>query len=284
MAQSNFSLVRMVGGRHKYVLAKPKKQKNDQPMIFVHGMAGFAAYLIPKMEYFASLGNWCVAPDIMGHGERNEVDLFGKSVNDYVDDIGHFTDTVVRKETKAPIIYIGHSMGGLIVAKKAEQRDDVAAVVLVTPAPPKGVVLIPGGLVSLTFGDLRRFVGMMLGGERFVPSRTFLESLFVDPIASKHVIDLWEAKKVRNESLLVALQLGLSQVEVDASKVRAPMLVIGARKDKIVHHTVAHRTKEYFDADYHLLENLGHMCPFESGWEETAGVIASWLKAKNIHA
>lgn len=274
----------MAKGGHNYLVAKPKKQKSDKPMVFVHGMAGFAAYLIPKMEYFASLGNWCVAPDIMGHGERHGMDLSGKTVNDYVDDIGHFTDTIVRKETKAPLIYVGHSMGGLIAAKKAERRDDVAAVVLVTPAPPKGVMLIPGGLTSFTFGDIRNLMSMMLGGGQFVPSRTFLESLFADPVASKHVIDLWEAKKVSNESLLVALQLGLSQVEVDASQIVAPMLVIGARKDKIVHHTVAERTKEYFDADYHLLEKLGHMCPFESGWEETAGVIASWLKTKKVHA
>lgn len=278
------SLVRMVDGEHKYFLAKQKTGKyvkqRGQPVVFIHGMAGFAAYLIPKMEYFAKEGYTSLAPDIIGHGERNEVDVSRKSMHDYIADVHEFIDRVVRKDNREPLILVGHSMGGLIAAKLAEVRHDVGHVVLITPAPPKGVLLLPGGLITLTLDDLRRIISMLLGGGRFVPSRSLLESLFADPVASKRVIDLWQERRVSNESFLVALQLSLSYVAVDATKITAPVLVVGAKKDKIVHIRTVRNTAEYYNADYLVLEHLGHMCPFEAGWEETARVILEWLKKK----
>ena len=273
----------MVSGEQKYLVAKPIAVKHRRTMVCIHGMAGFAAYLIPKMEYFAERGYTCFAPDIVGHGERNKIDVSGLGVLDYVADVNDFIDHTVRKENDAPLILLGHSMGGLIAAKLAEMRTDVGHAVLVTPAPPNGVLLLPGGMISFTLDDVRRLIKMMLGGARFVPSRHFLESLFANPKASKHIIDQWEARRMSNESLLVALQLGMSHVAVDARKINAHMLVIGAKKDKVVHHRVAKKIQEHYGADYHLIEDLGHMCPFEAGWEQTAAIIETWLKEKKAH-
>jgi alpha-beta hydrolase superfamily lysophospholipase len=277
------SIVPLEKGEHKYLLARPKNGniKSRHRIVFVHGMAGHAAYFKPMMGYFASRGYKCYAPDIEGHGERHHVDISGKFIKHYVADVGHFTDTVVSADGDGPIIYVGHSMGGLIAAKKSEKRSDVSGVVLITPAPPRGVLFYPTGLLSLTLNDVLGF-GKMLQGEHFVPSRRLLESLFADPIASKKVIDMWESRRVSNESFFVMLQLGLTLVGVNPDKINSPMLVIGAKKDKIVHHRVAERVATHFGAEYHSLEHLGHMCPFESGWEETAGIIDAWLKKKGL--
>ncbi len=282
MANSAVSLVRVADGEYRYLLAKPLvspgTNNNRKPLICIHGMSGFADYFAKKMEYFAREGYACFAPDIIGHGARSEIDISKKGVHDYIADVNKFINHVVCKESGESLILVGHSMGGLIAAKLAEIRNDVGHVVLVTPAPPKGVFLLPGGLISLTLGDLNGLIVAAFGGERFSPSRRLLESLFVDPVASKQVIDEWEGGRISNESLLATLQLGFSRISVDARMITAPMLVIGAKKDKIIHHRSARSTAEYYAADYHTLERLGHMCPFESGWEETAEVILMWLK------
>ncbi len=283
MKNPNASLLRLDEKGHKYFIARPKGRWNNRVMVFIHGMAGFAAYLVPKMTYFASRGYLCYAPDIMGHGERHEIDISGKFVADYVEDVSDFIERIVRDSCCGRIILVGHSMGGLIAAKIAEERDDISASVLITPAPPKGISLVPCGIFSITVSDVRGIARMVAFGERFVPSRTFLESMFADPAASREAIDQWESRRVSNESFFVVYQLGFSRFAVDSEKVDAPMLVIGAKKDKLVSHRVAGRISEYFGADYHRIETLGHMCPFEAGWEETAGVIDDWLKKKELY-
>lgn len=283
MSESLFTMIRLEKAGHISFFAIPRVGTDEKAMLFIHGMAGFKDYLIPQMEYFASRGIMCFAPDIMGHGERNNIDVSGKGILDYVDDVSHYADTVMRSETTAHIVLVGHSMGGLIAAKLAEKRSDVSAAVLITPAPPRGVALYPGGLVSFTLGDVSGLAKKMVGHGTFIPSRKFLESLFVDPKASKSVIDQWEQKRVSEESTLVARQLGLSLLAVDERKIAAPMLVIGAKKDKIVHHRVARSAARYYGADYHLIGSLGHMCLFESGHEEVSQVMSAWLVQKSIY-
>lgn len=277
------SLVRQDRHGHNFLTARPKRARYQQPKVFIHGMAGFAAYLGDAMLHSAHSGFVCNAHDITGHGEREGEDISGLGVLDYVHDASNFIDRIVRpKHGDAPIILIGHSMGGLIAAKLAEIRDDVGHVVLVTPAPPRGVMLLPGGMLSISMSDVFGAISAVLGGKQFAPSRRLLESLFADPEASRHIIDLWEKRKINNESLSVLLQLGLSQVEVDKSKITAPMLVIGAKRDVVVHHSVASRVAEHFGADLHIHEELGHMCPFEAGWEENSRVITEWLLRQGV--
>ncbi len=273
------SLIRQEKGGHNFLVARPKVVRHKTPIIFVHGMSGFAAYLVSLMEFFASRGYIAYAPDIVGHGERAVSDLSGVGVGDYIADVGDFITHVVLPKHNDGVIIVGHSMGGLIAAKLAE-RPEVTRVVLITPAPPKGVLFVPGGFIRFTWDDVLSVIRKSIHNEPFVPSRKMFESLFADPDASKPVIDLWTTRRISNESLLAALQLGTSQIAVDAGRITAPMLVIGAAKDVVIHSRVAERVAAYFHADFYLLESLGHMCPFESGWEETAHCIENWLIAE----
>lgn len=273
---SAFSLVRQEKHEHNFLVARPHVIAEDTPMVFVHGMSGFAAYLVDLMEYFARRGRICYAPDIVGHGERHRDDLVGVSVRDYIADVDDFIEKVVVPAHGQGFIVVGHSMGGLISAKLAE-RPDVTHAILVTPAPPKGVLFMPGGFIRFTWTDLLSVVRMGIAGEQFVPSRKMFESLFADPDASKEVIDLWTTRRISNESLLAALELGTSSIHVEREKITAALLVIGAAKDVIIHPRVSSRIAEFFRADFHMLETLGHMCPFEAGWEATAVVIEEWL-------
>lgn len=276
-------LKRYSANGHTYLVARPRIARYKQPIHFLHGMAGFAGYLIPPMLHKAELGFTCYAHDIAGHGERHEENIRGMGVLDYVADASDFIDKVIRpKHGNAPLILAGHSMGGLMAAKLAELRDDVGHVVLVTPAPPQGVPYLPGGAMKLSISDVLAMLSMACGGPRFIPSRRFLDSLFADSVASKSIIDLWEKRQISNESLLAALELGFAQIRVDPEKISAPMLVIGANKDVVVHPSVAARIAAYFGAEKYTHEHLGHMCPFEFGWEENSRVIAEWLTRQNV--
>jgi len=79
----------------------------------------------------------------------------------YVSDLAGFVDTVVRPRTRAPIIALGHSLGGAIVAAYLEQHP-AALDSAILSAPLVGHKL--GGAVKALFGALDT-----LGGTGYVP-------------------------------------------------------------------------------------------------------------------
>lgn len=277
MQTFSISIVREEREGYRYLVARPSTPLHAPPMVFVHGIFGFGAYFTDLMSYFATRGFTCYAPDIMGHGERRDIDLAGKGVGDYIADVSQFLTRVVERAHNAPIILVGHSMGGAITAKLAE-GSRVGRLILITPAPPRGVRFLPGGFVRITLWDVVHAVGMALRGKLFLPSRTVLSSFFVDPVASKGAIDMFMADIVM-EPLSVPFTLAFPKIPVDATQITALVFVVGAKHDMMIHPSVARNIAAYFKADFQMLPNLGHMCPFEAGWEATAEAMYSWLSA-----
>lgn len=279
----NNLIVRHTTEEHSFLASRPQratKPQRLQPIIFIHGMFGFALYFSNLMHYFTALGFTCYAPDIMGHGERAHIDVSKMGVHDYIAEMAEFVRFVETRHVAPPVI-VGHSMGGLIAAKLSE-CPSVGHTVLITPAPPKGVLLIPGVYIQHIFEGIFRAMWSSLHGERFVPSQRALESQFVDPKGSKDAIAMLLKHRINTESHFVALELGTSYVPVNKNAIKTPMLVIGARKDVVIHHWVAGRVATHLGADFHMLDALGHMCPFEAGWEATALVIHEWLKKTHV--
>lgn len=269
---------------HNFLSARPSDKNNilyRQPIVHIHGMAGFAGYLDKLMRYFAERGFVSLAPDIMGHGERSHEHDPWNSVNDYVEDVADFLDVIVRDRHAHSPVLVGHSMGGVISAKLSE-RSDVSHTIMITPAPPAGVLFLPGGMIRLGIEDVLTVFSMAIGGKRKALSKKFIESLFADPVRSKDVIDIWLKREIPSESLVAALELGGSMIRVDREKVGAKMLVVGAGRDVVIHPSVSKRVAKYFSADHIMLPELGHMCPFEFGWEDTARAILVWMKEKGV--
>jgi pimeloyl-ACP methyl ester carboxylesterase len=260
---------------HYFCTALPNEATTPAPLIFIHGAGGGAWYWRSMMEYFAERGHTCYALDLHGSADPKKA-LSRKSILDYVALADDFILRIVRaRHTHAPVV-VGHSMGGLITQKLAE-RHIFHRVILITPAPPHGIRFRSGGAtISLReiFSALRAFVS----GAHFVPSRHFVEGTFVDPAASEDMIDAWMAYRT-NESPQVLRELFLSEIRVSHEFVHSPMLVIGAEKDRIIHPDIARMIAVYYGAVFVLIPHLGHMCPFESGWEETARLCEVWLSS-----
>jgi pimeloyl-ACP methyl ester carboxylesterase len=280
VATSQASLGREVFEGHSYLVARPVGvSRYKEPIVFVHGASGFAEYFSHLMRYFSSLGFVCYALDIVGHGKCvRGVDISNHGVMDYTNDVSHFLDHVVSVRHKGVgLILVGHSMGGLIVALLASLRTDVGHTVLITPAPPKGIRYRPGGMPGLGLLDILGLIRVIVGGGTFVPSKKLIASLFADPIRSKQGIARWTKGHMVSESKVALHELLHSEIEVDHTRISADLLVVGAQKDVVVHPETAREVAEYFKGDLVVLNDLGHMCPFEAGWRKTASAIARWL-------
>ena len=112
------------------------------PLLLVHGMNGGSWYLENYLKAAAAEGWDAWAVNLRGHwGSRPVLDLGRVSVLDYVEDVRDCLRAL------GPSAVLGHSMGGLIAQKIAEEGAVTAAVFL-TSAPPRGIVVLRWGVLS----------------------------------------------------------------------------------------------------------------------------------------
>ncbi|MCZ6783193.1 MAG: lysophospholipase [Proteobacteria bacterium] len=103
----------------------------ERALALVHGFAEHSARYEHLGTWFARRGFAVHAYDQRGHGQspglRGHVDRF----DEFLDDLAAFLDEVRRESPGIPCTLVGHSMGGLVVATFARERNpDVAGVVL----------------------------------------------------------------------------------------------------------------------------------------------------------
>ncbi|WP_439133986.1 alpha/beta hydrolase [Pseudomaricurvus sp.] len=246
-------------------------------LVMIHGMWGGGWYWQPMKTFFGARGYTCHTPDLRYHGESAGNDphpgLGTTSIQDYVDDLAE----LLRSLPEKPVV-IGHSMGGLIAQKLAEQGL-VGQLILACPAPPDDVLAISwAGLKSLS-------PLMLTPGFWKKPTMPSFEN------AVKSSFQLIPANERReyydrlcHDSGKVLLEIALpfldkrSAAKVASSKVQCPTLVLSAELDKLIPAQVVKKVaNKYPQAAYHCFTGQTHWVIAEKGWEACAEYIAEWL-------
>ena len=154
----------------------------------------------------------CAALDYRGHGHLAAEGLSpAATVEDYAED-----SVAAARTFAAPPIIVGHSLGGL-VAMAAALRTPLAGMVLVAPSPPGN---LPGAR-SLPAADETRL--------RPIPDRAEVLQRFLGGQEGAHVDACMarltpESPRALNQRYRLALP-------IDAARISAPVLVIGAGLD-----------------------------------------------------
>ena len=101
------------GERYGYVWLPPEPTR---VLILIHGYAEHAGRYDEMAMYFAQRGFAVHAFDQVGHGRtagaRGHVDRFDR----LTDEVARFVDLVKLDHPGLPVVLLGHSMGGLVVA------------------------------------------------------------------------------------------------------------------------------------------------------------------------
>ena len=114
----------------------PEKIRHDYPLLFIHGAGGTSQYWQNYLPYFADQGWEVFALNLRGHfpSDREEA-LVQVTLEDYLEDV----EKVIHRFDINGCALIGHSLGGLIAQKTAENIDSIKALVTLASAPPFGV-------------------------------------------------------------------------------------------------------------------------------------------------
>ncbi len=237
------------------------------PLLLVHGMFGGAWQFAEWQRRLLARGRSSVAIDLRAHGSSDpDSDVGRLSLDDYVDDARR-----AARELGRPAI-VGHSMGGLIAQKLAEE-DAVAAAALVCPGPPRWIPALSAGLLA----RMARYSAALLFSRALVPRRADAEALFLDRLPLAERDDVFA--RLRPESGRAARQLALGAIAVDAGRVKCPVLVIGAAGDHFLPPRIARAIARKYGAEYREYDGHGHYIVGEPGWELVADDVADWIAA-----
>jgi pimeloyl-ACP methyl ester carboxylesterase len=246
--------------------ARPARQAHP-PVLFIHGYFAVAELWTEWLELFAGRGVPAYAVNLRGRASSGaSAGLGAVSIADFAEDAASIARYLGR-----PSI-VAHSMGGLIAQRLLEQ-DLARAAVLIAPAPPRGIPLINPRLAIKQL----RYLPQVLGSRVLEPNLEHLRELAFNRVP-RELQDTALAAMVP-DSGRAGREMSLTGVAVDASRVRAPMLVIAAEDDRFIPSAVVARIARRYRATLETIGGHGHMVIIEPGWNSLAERVLRWLAA-----
>jgi pimeloyl-ACP methyl ester carboxylesterase len=256
------------------------------PLILIHGAWLSARSWENFADYFETRGFAVSAPEWpRKHGDVEELradggELAGLGLDEIVD---HY-ETLIRGLDQPPVL-IGHSFGGLIV-ELLLARGLARAGVAISPAPPKGILVLPFSSLkaaSPALGHPSKWHGVVaLTPEEFTYG-------FVNTFTPEAAAAAYERYAVP-ETGQIFYEAGFANfrmnppTDVDFKNgERAPLLIVGATEDHTVPASLAKKQYKKYDrsaaaTDYLEFEGRPHLLMSAEGWDEVAASIDSWLE------
>jgi pimeloyl-ACP methyl ester carboxylesterase len=255
------------------------------PVMFIHGAWLSARSWETFMDYFEPRGFDVSAPEWpRKDGDVEELranadEIKGLGLAEIVD---HYEDEI--RELDTPPILIGHSFGGLIVELLLDRGLGRAGVAM-SPAPPKGILVLPFSSLKAASPALAhpsRWHGLVeLTLEEFTYG-------FVNTFTPEAAAEAYERYAVP-ETGQIFYEAGFANFHLHPptevhfkSDDRAPLLIIGAEKDNTVPASLAEKQFKKYEkssaqTDYVEFAGRPHLMMTAEGWEEIAERIDSWI-------
>jgi pimeloyl-ACP methyl ester carboxylesterase len=255
------------------------------PLMLIHGAWLSSGSWENFAEYFRDRGFAVSAPEWpRKHGDVLELreasdELKGLGLTEIVD---HY-ESAIRALDEPPVL-VGHSFGGLIVELLLDRGLGRAGVAM-SPAPPKGILVLP-------FSSLKAAAPALAHPSRWhgIVPLTLEEFTygFVNTFSPEDAAAAYDKYAVP-ETGQIFYEAGFANfrlhppTEVHFKKDdRAPLLIVGADKDQTVPASLAKKQHDkYADSaaqtDYVEFPGRPHLMMVAEGWEEIAAEIESWI-------
>jgi alpha-beta hydrolase superfamily lysophospholipase len=243
----------------------------------VHGYGDHGGRYTWLGEDMAARGFAVYAYDLRGHGQssgrRGQVGRF----DDYLDDTAVFLDEVRRQQPGAPLFLLGHSLGGLICARFAEERaPDVAGLILSSPflqvadpVPPAKVVAAKAMAKVWPNKD----IGNTVRAAQLSHDQGVVDAYVTDPLVHHVAPARWAV------ALLAAQEAAMA----DAARISLPLLVLYGTEDQVVDVAFIEALYDRVasqDKTIGRYEGYYHECFNETGREQVYQDLAAWLTAR----
>lgn len=236
------------------------------PIVCVHGGYHGAwcwdEYFLP---YFAEQGFAAHALSLRGHGQSLRSEPINQwRIADYVADVAQ-----VAAQLAMPPIWIGHSLGGVVVQKYLEQQPAPAGVLLAS-SPLQGMMATSLKLMARYPWPMLK----MLFTFNMLHARPVFENIFFSATMPREQRRAY-LDRMGNESFRAFMDILLFD-KPDPRRIATPMLVIGGEQDSSIPPAI----NRALAAAYHTqLETfpVAHDMMLEKNWQLVARHIVAWL-------
>jgi pimeloyl-ACP methyl ester carboxylesterase len=254
---------------------QPSTRPRPTPLLFIHGMMhGAWCWEVHFLDYFAEHGFAAYAVDLRGHGNSDGRErLRWTRIADFVDDV----DVAVRQLPGSPVL-IGHSMGGFVIQKYLENHRAAGAVLLSSP-PPAGLVRT---IVRIARRRPLAFVrtNVTLSMRPVIATPQLAREAFFSPdVPDEAITAYW--KLMQDESYMALLDM----VALDLprpTKVKTPVLVLGAARDNMLGRGEIEATARAYNTRAEFIPDVAHDSMLELRWQQAADRILAWLPPSTL--
>ena len=256
------------------------------PLMLIHGAWLSSRSWENYFDYFGKRGFAVSAPEWpRKHGDVEEVrqtadDSAGLGVQEIID---HYA-TLIGELDRPPVL-LGHSYGGLFVELLLDRGLGRAGVAM-SPAPPKGILVLPFSTLKSAAPALAhpsKWHGVVpLTLEEFTYA-------FVNTFSPEDAAAAYERYAVP-ETGQIFYEAGFANFHLHPptevhfkSADRAPLLIVGAGEDHTVPASLSKAAYKRYEksaakTDYLEFEGRPHLHMAASDWQEVAEAIDSWLE------
>jgi pimeloyl-ACP methyl ester carboxylesterase len=251
----------------------PERRSRRKPLLFVHGELAGSWVWERWLQHFAARGWEGHAVNLRNHYWSQAAEASSLSFESYTDDVGAAMDRL-----GPDVVGIGHGMGALLLLKALE-RHSASALVLLSPE-------LPADLRRPAQPHELRDVPDVYGKERLGWS-TLIEKIVRD----ERDLSLDEVRRIQHllgqkprESGRARRQV-IAGIPVDRGAVGArPMLVVGARFDRLVAESDSERLAEWLGAEYEPFAAHSHygLLLSEAGSSQVAETVRGFLEAHRL--
>jgi pimeloyl-ACP methyl ester carboxylesterase len=260
-------------------------QNGQIPLVLVHGAWLSALSWENYADYFAKRGFAVSAPEWpRKHGDVEEIRQTaeasaGLGVQEIVD---HYAQLIEALDQ--PPVVIGHSYGGLFVQLLLDRGLGRAGVAL-SPAPPKGILVLPLSTLKAAAPALAhpsKWHGIVtLTQDEFTYAfvNTFSED---DAAAAYERYAVPETGQIFYEAGFANFHLHPPTEVHFKNQGRAPLLIVGAAEDNTVPASLSKAQYNRYgrspaSTDYLEFEGRPHFHMVAPDWQEVAAAVDSWL-------
>jgi alpha-beta hydrolase superfamily lysophospholipase len=241
-------------------------------LLFVHGACEHGGRYAELAQAATAAGWRVIIPDHRGHGRSTGIRVHASHVDEYVRDLYLICRQFSLEPRQTAII--GHSFGGLIVARFLQCRPAMVAA---------GCLLSPFLGLRIHVDRWTLFMGKIL--VRVWPwyrfrSRVravdlshdegYLQQRRQDPLIERTVTAGW----------FFAVQQAIKQVHAEAAFIQTPLLILQGDQDQIVNPQATERWFQSLESDDRAFEMLpGHLHELlqESDRAQTIQRVLNWL-------
>ena len=251
----------------------PERRSRRKPLLMVHGELGGSWVWERYLGYFAGRGWEGHALNLRNHHWSSTADPAELSFETYTEDV------VAAMDRLGPnTVAIGHGLGGLLVLK-ASERMPLAAVILISPEPPRDLrePVRPHELREIPDAYGRSVVGWETLPERL--QRDARDLTIEDVLRIQHLMG-----QKPHESGQARRQM-LAGVPVDPRAVMdVPRLVIGGGLDRTVPLDDSERVAEWMDAQFEPFGAHSHygLVLGEQSFQQVAETIRGFLELNRL--